>query len=41
MGNLGASVVVLRKLASEWKELSPKLSPDALRETVANIKAKV
>ncbi|KAF3328922.1 Transmembrane protein 214-A [Carex littledalei] len=40
MGNLDASVVVLRKLASEWKELSPKLSPDALRETVANIKAK-
>ncbi|KAJ4818156.1 hypothetical protein LUZ62_030722 [Rhynchospora pubera] len=38
MGNLEASVVVLRKLVSEWKELSPKLSPDALRETVASIK---
>nr|CAD1838169.1 unnamed protein product [Ananas comosus var. bracteatus] len=38
--NVEASIVVLREILTEWKELSAKLSPDALRETVKNLKAK-
>ncbi|OAY65846.1 Transmembrane protein 214-B [Ananas comosus] len=38
--NVEASIVVLREIFTEWKELSAKLSPDALRETVKNLKAK-
>ncbi|XP_010916390.1 uncharacterized protein [Elaeis guineensis] len=39
--NVGASVAVLRKLSSEWKVYSTKLSPpDALREMLKHLRAK-
>nr|XP_029121413.1 uncharacterized protein LOC105048428 isoform X2 [Elaeis guineensis] len=39
--NMNASVAILQKLSSEWKDYSTKLSPpDALRETLKHLRAK-
>ncbi|XP_072999518.1 uncharacterized protein [Typha latifolia] len=38
--NVEASVFVLRKLSSEWKEFSAKLTPEALREALKNLRMK-
>ncbi|KAJ3694429.1 hypothetical protein LUZ60_009909 [Juncus effusus] len=40
MGNLEASVIILKKLSTEWKEISPKLNLDSLKITVSQIKSK-
>lgn len=40
LDNLDASVAVLKKLSTEWKEYSGKISGDALRMTLKNLKAK-
>ena len=39
--NIEASAAVLSKIAIDWKDLSPKLSVEALKATVKNLKAKV
>jgi hypothetical protein len=39
--NIGASVVVLSKIAADWKTLAPKLNSEALKTTLKSIKAKV
>ena len=39
--NIEASAAVLSKVAIDWKDLSPKLSVEALKATVKNLKAKV
>jgi len=39
--NIEASVAVLRKIVIDWKDVSPKLSSEALKATVKNFKAKV
>ncbi|KAL6627513.1 hypothetical protein ACP70R_031239 [Stipagrostis hirtigluma subsp. patula] len=38
--NIEASVAVLSKITIDWKEVSPKLSSEALKATVKNLKAK-
>ncbi|XP_062192225.1 uncharacterized protein LOC133895738 [Phragmites australis] len=38
--NIKASVAVLSKITIDWKEVSPKLSSEALKATVKNLKAK-
>lgn len=38
--NIGASVVVLSKIAADWKTLAPKLNSEALKTTLKSIKAK-
>ncbi|XP_066305842.1 uncharacterized protein [Miscanthus floridulus] len=38
--NIEASVAVLRKIVIDWKDVSPKLSSEALKATVKNFKAK-
>ena len=39
--NIEASAAVLSKIAIDWKDLSPKLSVEALKATMKNLKAKV
>ena len=39
--NIEASAAVLSKIAIDWKDMSPKLSVEALKATVKNLKAKV
>lgn len=39
--NVDASIAVLQNLSSEWGKYSTKISPDALRETLKNLRAKV
>ena len=39
--NIEASAAVLSKIAIDWKDVSPKLSVEALKATVKNLKAKV
>jgi hypothetical protein len=39
--NIEASVAVLSKIVIDWKDVSPKLSSEALKATVKNFKAKV
>jgi hypothetical protein len=39
--NIEASASVLSKIAIDWKDVSPKLSVEALKATVKNLKAKV
>jgi len=38
--NIEASVAVLSKIVIDWKDVSPKLSSEALKATVKNFKAK-
>ncbi|WOL02839.1 transmembrane protein 214-A-like [Canna indica] len=38
--NVDASIVVLHSLSSEWKKYSPKISLDALRVTLQNLRVK-
>ncbi|CAD5185893.1 unnamed protein product [Musa acuminata subsp. malaccensis] len=38
--NVDASTVVLHKLSSEWKSCASKISPEALRVTLKNLRAK-
>nr|XP_009413667.2 PREDICTED: uncharacterized protein LOC103994929 [Musa acuminata subsp. malaccensis] len=38
--NVDASIAVLQNLSSEWGKYSTKISPDALRETLKNLRAK-
>jgi len=38
--NIEASVAVLRKIAADWKTLSPKLNSEALKATLKSLKAK-
>ncbi|RWW06427.1 hypothetical protein BHE74_00029864 [Ensete ventricosum] len=38
--NVDASTVVLHKLSSEWKSCASKISPEALRATLKNLRAK-
>ncbi|KAG8053573.1 hypothetical protein GUJ93_ZPchr0001g30590 [Zizania palustris] len=38
--NIEASVAVLSKIATNWSELSPKLSAESLKATLKNLKAK-
>lgn len=39
--NVDATIAVLQNLSSEWGKYSTKISPDALRETLKNLRAKV
>jgi hypothetical protein len=39
--NTEASVAVLSKVVIDWRDVSPKLSSEALKATVKNLKAKV
>jgi hypothetical protein len=39
--NIEASVAVLSKVVIDWRDVSPKLSSEALKATVKNFKAKV
>ncbi|KAG6495339.1 hypothetical protein ZIOFF_043142 [Zingiber officinale] len=39
--NVGATIIVLRKLSTEWRNYSAKISPDTLKVTLKHLRAKV
>ncbi|KAG6520272.1 hypothetical protein ZIOFF_017310 [Zingiber officinale] len=39
--NVGATIIVLRKLSTEWLNYSAKISPDTLKVTLKHLRAKV
>ncbi|XP_042432567.1 uncharacterized protein LOC122019134 [Zingiber officinale] len=38
--NVGATIIVLRKLSTEWRNYSAKISPDTLKVTLKHLRAK-
>ncbi|KAG6536203.1 hypothetical protein ZIOFF_001252 [Zingiber officinale] len=38
--NVGATIIVLRKLSTEWRNYSGKISPDTLKVTLKHLRAK-